>query len=99
MTLTSSDIGTNPSVVELNLTRHFKTAKSWGAILLIDEADVFMERRSTNDLTRNSLVAGQCPHEPRALHTLQDISGAGGNSIPVYAHRLGRAKRTLTRLF
>ncbi|KAL2281949.1 hypothetical protein FJTKL_11220 [Diaporthe vaccinii] len=58
MTLTSSDIGTDPSSVELNLTKHFKIAKSWGAILLIDEADVFMERRSSNDLTRNSLVAG-----------------------------------------
>ncbi|KAJ0282559.1 hypothetical protein COL940_005112 [Colletotrichum noveboracense] len=31
---------------------------NWGAVLLIDEADVFMERRSTSDLTRNSLVAG-----------------------------------------
>lgn len=59
MTLTNSDIGIDPDSVELNLTRHFKTAKSWGAILLIDEADVFMERRSSNDLTRNSLVAGK----------------------------------------
>ncbi|KAF4484031.1 hypothetical protein CGGC5_v008297 [Colletotrichum fructicola Nara gc5] len=30
----------------------------WGAVLLIDEADVFMERRTTSDLVRNSLVAG-----------------------------------------
>lgn len=59
MILTSSDIGTSPTEVELNLTNHFKTAKSWGAVLLIDEADVFMERRSTADLNRNSLVAGQ----------------------------------------
>ncbi|KAI1383576.1 P-loop containing nucleoside triphosphate hydrolase protein [Hypoxylon trugodes] len=58
MVLTSSDIGTDPSTVEINLTKHFKTAKSWGAVLLIDEADVFMERRSTADLVRNSLVAG-----------------------------------------
>ncbi|EMR70898.1 putative aaa family atpase protein [Eutypa lata UCREL1] len=58
MVLTSSDISTDPSMVEGNLTRQFKTAKSWGAVLLIDEADVFMERRSTADLVRNSLVAG-----------------------------------------
>ncbi|KAI1659699.1 P-loop containing nucleoside triphosphate hydrolase protein [Daldinia decipiens] len=58
MVLTSSDIGTNPEVVEANLTMHFKRARSWGAVLLIDEADVFMERRSTADLVRNSLVAG-----------------------------------------
>ncbi|KAI1502348.1 P-loop containing nucleoside triphosphate hydrolase protein [Biscogniauxia marginata] len=58
MVLTSSDIGTDPASVETNLTKNFKTAKSWGAVLLIDEADVFMERRSTADLVRNSLVAG-----------------------------------------
>ncbi|KAI1744781.1 P-loop containing nucleoside triphosphate hydrolase protein [Xylaria scruposa] len=58
MMLTSSDIGTDPADVEVNLTEHFKAARSWGAVLLIDEADVFMERRSTADLVRNSLVAG-----------------------------------------
>ncbi|KAH6977600.1 hypothetical protein BKA56DRAFT_588492 [Ilyonectria sp. MPI-CAGE-AT-0026] len=58
MVLTCSDIGTDPVEVEKNLTGEFKKAKSWGAVLLIDEADVFMEQRSTKDLTRNSLVAG-----------------------------------------
>ncbi len=58
MVLASSDIGTDPLNVEVNLTKSFKTARSWGAVLLIDEADVFMERRSTSDLVRNSLVAG-----------------------------------------
>ncbi|KUI53387.1 Protein MSP1 [Cytospora mali] len=58
MSLTSSDIGTDPKLVESNLTRDFMTARSWGAVLLIDEADVFMERRSSQDLQRNSLVAG-----------------------------------------
>lgn len=60
MVITSSDIGTRPDIVETNLTRIFKTAVSWDAVLLIDEADVFMERRTTTDLTRNSLVAGKC---------------------------------------
>jgi hypothetical protein len=58
MVLTSSDIGTNPEKIEDILSDSFKTASSWGAVLLIDEADVFMERRSSNDLNRNSLVAG-----------------------------------------
>ncbi|KAI0020196.1 P-loop containing nucleoside triphosphate hydrolase protein [Xylariomycetidae sp. FL0641] len=58
MVLTASDIGTSPQTIEDNLTKHFKTATSWGAVLLIDEADIFMERRSTSDLSRNSLVAG-----------------------------------------
>lgn len=59
MVLTSSDISTNPATVEINLTREFKKAKSWGAVLLIDEADVFMQQRDTRDLERNSLVAGK----------------------------------------
>jgi SpoVK/Ycf46/Vps4 family AAA+-type ATPase len=59
MVLTSSDIGTQPTEVERNLTENFKRARSWGAVLLIDEADVFMERRTTADLLRNSLVAGK----------------------------------------
>ncbi|KAK7961913.1 P-loop containing nucleoside triphosphate hydrolase protein [Apiospora aurea] len=58
MILTASDVGTRPREVEANLSNHFMLAKSWGAVLLIDEADVFMERRSTADLERNSLVAG-----------------------------------------
>ncbi|KAF3023745.1 hypothetical protein E8E14_014231 [Neopestalotiopsis sp. 37M] len=58
MTLTASDIGTIPTYIETNLTHHFRRAKSWGAVLLIDEADVFMERRTSSDLERNSLVAG-----------------------------------------
>lgn len=65
MVLTSSDIGTDPKEVELNLTSRFKTATSWGAVLLIDEADVFMERRSTADLERNSLVAGKSVKTPQ----------------------------------
>jgi hypothetical protein len=60
MVITSSDIGTRPDLVEMKLTRIFKTAVSWDAVLLIDEADVFMERRSSTDLNRNSLVAGKC---------------------------------------
>jgi hypothetical protein len=62
MILTSSDIGISPEDVERNLTENFKKAKRWGAVLLVDEADVFMERRSVQDLNRNSLVAGNFIH-------------------------------------
>jgi hypothetical protein len=58
MTLSTSDIGTTAEAVEGNLQHHFTRAKSWGAILLIDEADIYLERRSISDLTRNGLVAG-----------------------------------------
>ncbi|RYP71351.1 hypothetical protein DL771_004839 [Monosporascus sp. 5C6A] len=57
MVLTTSDIGTQPETVEQRLERNFKRAKSWNAVLLIDEADVFLAQRSISDLHRSSLVA------------------------------------------
>ncbi|KAN0102729.1 ATPase [Hyaloscypha variabilis] len=57
MMLSSGDIGTDPVAVENTLKTHFRHAKSWDATLLIDEADVFLEKRATADLVRNNLVA------------------------------------------
>jgi hypothetical protein len=58
LSLTCSDIGVDPNTVESQLIKYFKLAKQWGAILLIDEADIYMEKRVSQDLQRNSLVAG-----------------------------------------
>jgi SpoVK/Ycf46/Vps4 family AAA+-type ATPase len=58
LSLTCTDIGTNPMTIESKLTYWFKLAKHWGAILLIDEADIYMEQRISRDLERNNLVAG-----------------------------------------
>ncbi|KAH8900654.1 P-loop containing nucleoside triphosphate hydrolase protein [Thozetella sp. PMI_491] len=57
MVLATSDIGIRPEDVEKNLMWNFKMAKSWNAVLLIDEADVFVAKRSVDDLNRSSLVA------------------------------------------
>ncbi|EIW53206.1 P-loop containing nucleoside triphosphate hydrolase protein [Trametes versicolor FP-101664 SS1] len=51
------DLGTKASDVDAELTRVFDIATSWKAIVLIDEADVFLERRSLHDLERNAMVA------------------------------------------
>jgi hypothetical protein len=40
------------------LLEALRLAAHWNAIVLIDEADVFLEQRSSHDLTRNGLVAG-----------------------------------------
>jgi len=57
--VTPSDIGLDPADVEKNLDALFHLASRWRAVLLFDEADVFLESRSakTSDLTRNALVA------------------------------------------
>jgi hypothetical protein len=56
--LACGDVGNDAVTAESNLGDIFRRARSWGAILLIDEADVYLERRITQDLTRNALVSG-----------------------------------------
>ena len=46
----------DPSKLDVALDRIFKTAKHADAILLIDEADVFMENRSSYNSSHNRLV-------------------------------------------
>jgi len=59
LALTSGDLGTSAKVLEANLDKYFKLGERWGAIVLIDEADVYLERRQSFDIKRNSLVAGE----------------------------------------
>jgi hypothetical protein len=55
--LNTGELGVTPHSVESTLTTALKLATRWGAIVLIDEADVFLEQRTIHDLTRNSLVS------------------------------------------
>ncbi|KAJ7264526.1 P-loop containing nucleoside triphosphate hydrolase protein [Mycena haematopus] len=51
------DLGTRAADLDTSLERVFDVATAWKAIVLIDEADVFLERRSLHDLERNAMVA------------------------------------------
>ncbi|KAH9835014.1 P-loop containing nucleoside triphosphate hydrolase protein [Rhodofomes roseus] len=53
----AADLGTNAESVDTNLTTVFKISAAWGAVVLIDEADVFLEERSLQFLERNAMVA------------------------------------------
>ncbi|KAJ0160546.1 ATPase family AAA domain-containing protein 3B [Colletotrichum tanaceti] len=55
--VSSGDLGTSASAVDEKLTETLDLASTWKAVLLIDEADVFLERRSLRDVERNSLVS------------------------------------------
>ncbi|KAL6886931.1 P-loop containing nucleoside triphosphate hydrolase protein [Trichoderma evansii] len=55
--VTCGDIGTEPEKVEKYLESVFYLGKIWGCIVLLDEAEVFLEQRSLNDLARNALVS------------------------------------------
>ena len=55
--LSSGDLGTEVTGVEAALSKVLQMNEKWGAVLLLDEADVFLEARSPHDLERNKLVS------------------------------------------
>lgn len=55
--VTCGDIGQTPKEVEDSLENHFQLAHKWGCVLLLDEADVFLLKRSRGDLQRNAIVS------------------------------------------
>lgn len=61
LALTAADIGLREDS-EAKLRMWFTLATKWDAILLIDEADLFLERRREGDVDRNSLVTGRVTH-------------------------------------
>ncbi|KAK7453484.1 hypothetical protein VKT23_011761 [Stygiomarasmius scandens] len=52
----ATELTTDPSELEKSLGKILDLATSWDAVVLIDEADVFLEQRRLNELQRNSLV-------------------------------------------
>ncbi|KAF1949673.1 hypothetical protein CC80DRAFT_253510 [Byssothecium circinans] len=55
--VSSGELGTSASQLERDLNRIMDITHSWGAILLLDEADVFLEARQPHDIHRNALVS------------------------------------------
>lgn len=57
LTVTCGDLGTDAMSVERELARWLRLGTLWNAVLLFDEADVFLESRAHGDIDRNSLVS------------------------------------------
>ncbi|OTA92571.1 hypothetical protein M434DRAFT_74401 [Hypoxylon sp. CO27-5] len=55
--VTCGDIGTKPEDVERYLESVLHLGKIWDCVVLLDEADVFLEKRRPQDLDRNALVS------------------------------------------
>ena len=55
--VTAGELGTDPRMLEHELQKILDIAHSWGAVLLLDEADVFLEKREVHDIHRNALVS------------------------------------------
>lgn len=55
--MSAGDLGLDPFGIENSLNTILEMVAKWNAVLLLDEADVFLEARSTSDLERNKLVS------------------------------------------
>lgn len=53
----AGELGTDSRFLEVELQKILDICHAWGAILLLDEADVFLEKRSVFDVHRNALVS------------------------------------------
>ena len=85
--LSAGELGSRPDDLEAGLKRALTCCQLWGAVLLIDEADVFMESRSSNNLIRNELVSSKSDSFINSMHS----SLTHATSLPSSARILPRA--------
>ncbi|UQC79388.1 ATPase [Colletotrichum lupini] len=57
LTANSGQFIGSPAEVEVSLAKLLQSATRWGALVLLDEADVFMQARNLQDLERNGIVS------------------------------------------
>ncbi|KAK7433019.1 hypothetical protein QQZ08_000492 [Neonectria magnoliae] len=55
--MSAGDLGIQPAEVEAALERALELCRMWNAMLLLDEADVFLGERTSESLARNELVS------------------------------------------
>jgi hypothetical protein len=54
--ITVGELGITPQDLEHKLVQILDIANSWDAVILIDEADIFLEKRTEHDIVRNAMV-------------------------------------------
>jgi hypothetical protein len=50
------ELGTDPDTLEERLRQILDVATAWNAVLLLDEADIFLEARDAHNIVRNAMV-------------------------------------------
>ncbi|TVY73501.1 putative 26S proteasome regulatory subunit-like protein [Lachnellula suecica] len=68
--LQAEDLGTNAAQLGPKIKNVFEMATEWDAVILLDEADVFMAEREPSDIARNELVSSLCSHSNYRLTEL-----------------------------
>ncbi|OHF02950.1 ATPase [Colletotrichum orchidophilum] len=54
--VSAGELGTDSRYLETELQKILDICHAWGAILLLDEADVFLEKRNLHEISRNALT-------------------------------------------
>jgi AAA+ superfamily predicted ATPase len=78
--LCAGDLGTDAEKLERNLVEITSLAYKWGAIILIDEADVYLAERSLQEVQRNGLVSVFLRH----LERFRGIMFLTTNRLPTF---------------
>ncbi|KAF4476662.1 ATP-dependent zinc metalloprotease FtsH 2 [Colletotrichum fructicola] len=55
--VSAGDLGIDPETVDKRLSEVLEQSHKWNAVLLLDEADVFLQQRESHDIKRNALVS------------------------------------------
>lgn len=55
--ISAGELGTSVERLEAQLSLIFRLADHWKSLLLLDEVDIFLEKRSVHDVHRNALVS------------------------------------------
>ena len=53
--MTSGDLSVDSYNIEANLSYFLELGQRYGALVLLDEADVYLERRRSKDISHNGL--------------------------------------------
>ncbi|TFY64130.1 hypothetical protein EVJ58_g2831 [Rhodofomes roseus] len=56
-TVSAGELGTSPGYTDGRLRRILRLGERWNAVVLLDEADVFLQERDKADVSRNALVS------------------------------------------
>jgi len=54
--VSTGELGVSPEELETNVRQLLDVAKIWNAVILLDEADIFLEARDQKDIFRNAMV-------------------------------------------
>ncbi|CAG8641128.1 14845_t:CDS:2, partial [Gigaspora margarita] len=79
--VTVGELETNAKDLEMNLKHIFEMALAWNAVILLDEADIFLERRSAHDIEYNTLALSEKKNDPITTEMLENILNVTNSKI------------------